>query len=107
MPINVTRGKTDAIIDEIKEVLSSYEKDHPDARIDLYRQNTASVRVRIIDSDFSGMSKRERNDLIWKYLQPASEDSQSDVSMLVLLTPDEVNKSVANLEFDDPVPSML
>jgi stress-induced morphogen len=107
MSINITRGKTDAIINEIKKVLSSYEKDHPGATIDLYRQNTASVRVRIIDSDFGGMSKRERNDLIWKYLEPASEDSQSDISMLVLLTPDEVNKSVANLEFEDPVPSML
>src|SRR3954447_2181440 len=107
MPIKIIRGKPDAIIDEIKEVLSSYEKDHPSARIDLYRQNTASVRIRIIDSDFRGMSKRECNDLIWKYLEPASEASQSDVSMLVLLIPDEVNKSVANLEFEDPVPSIL
>ncbi len=49
MPINVIRGKSDPVIDEIKGVLSSYEKDHPGAKIDLYRQNTASVRVRIID----------------------------------------------------------
>jgi hypothetical protein len=107
MPINITRGKPDAIIDEIKQVLGSYEKDHPSAKIDLYRQNSASVRVRIIDSDFDGMSNRERNDLIWKYLEPLSEDSQGDLSMLVLLTPGETVKSMANLEFEDPVPSML
>ena len=107
MPIKLTRGKPDAITDEIKQVLTAYEKDHPKAKIDMYRQNSASVRIRIIDSDFDGMSKRERNDLIWKYLEPLSEDSQGDLSMLVLLTPSEVKTSLANMEFEDPVPSML
>jgi hypothetical protein len=107
MPIKLTRGKPDAITEEIKQVLASYEKDHPKAKIDMYRQNSASVRIRIIDSDFEGMSKRERNDLIWKYLEPLSEDSQGDLSMLVLLTPSEVKRSLANMEFEDPVPSIL
>ena len=38
-------------------LLCSYEKDHPKAKIDLYRQNSASVRIRIIDSAFRGMSQ--------------------------------------------------
>ena len=32
---------------------------------------------------------------------------QSDISTLLLLTPDETNASFANFEFDDPVPSKL
>jgi hypothetical protein len=107
MSINITRGKPDPVIEDIKHVLCPYEKDHPKAKIDMYRQNSASVRIRIIDSAFDGMNKKERNDLIWKYLEPISDESQGDISMLVLLTPTEVKKSFANMEFEDPVPSML
>ena len=53
------------------------------------------------------MSKADRNDSVWKYFEPLSDESQGDISMLVLLTPSEVKKSIANLEFEDPVPSML
>src|SRR5271157_1340202 len=70
MTINISRGTTDEILEEIRTVLVSYQRDHPSARIDLYRQNSASVRVRIVDSDFSGMSKKERHNLVWKYLDP-------------------------------------
>jgi hypothetical protein len=108
MEIQVARGKTDAVIEEIRKVLAPFGIDHPGAKIDLYRQNSASVRVRIIDRDFAGMSKRERNELVWKkYLDSLSDDAQADISMLVLLAPDEMAKSMANLEFDDPVPSEL
>src|SRR5208282_2871665 len=107
MTINISRGTTDGILEEIRTVLVSCQRDHPSARIDLYRQNSASVRVRIVDSDFSGMSKKERHNLVWKYLDPISEDAQADISMLVLLAPTEVDKSMSNLEFEDPVPSGL
>jgi len=63
--------------------------------------------VRIVDSEFQGMSKKERNDLVWDYLDTLSEDAQADISMLVLLAPTEVEKSMGNLEFENPVPSVL
>ena len=53
------------------------------------------------------MSKKERNDLVWDYLDTLSDDAQADISMLVLLAPTEVEKSMGNLEFEDPVPSVL
>ena len=106
MIINVPREKSDAVIEQIKSVLQSYQKDHPAARIDLYRQNPASVRIRIIDPDFAGMSRLDRHGRVWKYLEPLPEDQEGDISMLVLLTPDEISRSPANLEFEDPVPSM-
>jgi stress-induced morphogen len=107
MVINIPRGESDAVIERIKSVLSSYRKDHPAARIDLYRQNPASVRIRIVDPDFVGMSRMDRHGRVWKYLDQLSEDEEGDISMLVLLTPDETSRSMANLEFEDPVPSML
>jgi len=44
-------------------------RDHSEARISLYRQNSVSVRVRIIDPSFEGKGKPERNDLVWHYFR--------------------------------------
>jgi stress-induced morphogen len=105
VPVKILRGVSDEILEQVIAVLRKYESDHPNAVIDLYRQNSVSIRVRIMDPAFRGMSKRQRNDLVWNYLDALPEETQGDISMLVLLTPPEVEKSMANLEFDDPVPS--
>jgi hypothetical protein len=107
MSISIPRGKSDEVIDRIVEALRAYEVDHPSARIDLYRQNPVSVRVRIIDPAFVGQNKIERSKEAWKYLNLLSDEVQSDLSTLILLTPDETKMSFANFEFEDPVPSSL
>jgi len=53
------------------------------------------------------MSKKERNDLVWDYLDTLADEAQGDISMLVLLDPSEREKSFSNLEYEDPVPSIL
>ncbi len=107
MPISVTRGTSDEVIDRMIEALRAYEADHPNARMDLYRQNSVSVRVRIIDPDLAGLSKIDRSKEVWKYLNSLPDEIQSDLSALILLTPEETRMSFANLEFDDPIPSGL
>jgi len=107
MSISVPRGTSDEVIDRIIEALRAYEADHPNARIDLYRQNSVSVRVRIIDPDLTGQSKIERSKEAWKYLNSLPDDIQSDISALILLTPEETGMSFANFEFEDPIPSSL
>jgi hypothetical protein len=107
MAINIPRGKSDEVLDKIIAALNQYEADHPQAQIDLYRQNSVSVRVRIIDPGFVGHSKPQRSQHAWKYLGPLPEDVQGDISTLLLLTPDERKMSFANFEFDDPIPSKL
>jgi len=107
MAINIPRGKSDEVIDKIVEALRAYETDHPRARIDLYRQNNVSVRVRIIDPDFAGQGKPQRSQHAWKYLGKLTDEVQSDISTVLLLTPDETKMSFANFEFDDPIPSKL
>lgn len=100
------RGKNDPILEAIVSVLDSYEKDHPNARITVYRHNPVSVRVRVIDPDFSGVSRVDRNDRMWDYLDRLADDEQADVNVLLLLAPDEVEKSFGNMEFEDPIPSI-
>ncbi len=107
MAINIPRGNSDEVIEKIIEVLRKYEADHPQADIDLYRQNSVSVRVRIIDPDFAGKGKPQRSQQAWQYLGQLSDEVQSDISTVLLLTPDETKMSFANFEFNDPVPSKL
>ena len=103
MPVNL-RGVSDEILDQVIAVLRKYESDHPDAVIDLYRQNSVSIQMRIMDPAFRGMSKKQRNDLVWDYLDTLADEAQGDISMLVLLDPSEREKSFSNLEYEDPFP---
>ena len=99
------RGKADEIVNSIAEALRKYEEDHAGARVDVYRQNPASVRIRVVDGSFKGKDKTERHAAVWRYLESLPEEVQSDVSMLVVVTPDETRVSAGNLEFESPVPS--
>jgi hypothetical protein len=101
------RGNTDKKLLSIKAALQFYEQDHPAAAVELYRQNSISVRIRIIDPSFEGMEKSDRHSRMWKYLEKLPEGLQSDISMVVLLTPKEAPRSLANLEFEDPSQSVI
>jgi len=106
MPIEV-RGNEDESIKKLRSALAQYEHHFPEAQISVYRKNSVSIRVRVIDPSFCGLGRAERHDRLWSYLEKAPEALQGDISMLVLLTPDEVSTSFANLEFADPTPSKL
>ena len=107
MAITIPRGHSDETIDRMIDALKSLEADHPHAQIDIYRQNPVSIRLRVVDPDFRGVDKSRRHDIVWKYLENLPEDDQGDLSMLVVLTPEEVSRSFANMEFEDPVPSLM
>ena len=107
MSIRILRGDTDPVIEQIIQALKIYEDDHPNSEIALYRQNPVSVRIRIIDPNFARHNKIQRNRSVWNYLGKLAEDTQSDISTLILLTPNETESSFANFEFNDPVPSSL
>ena len=100
-------GPADAVLDQIADVLARYEADHPDAKTAFYRQNSASVRIRVIDPTFEGLSKAERGRKVWPYLRTLAEDAQADITVLLLLTQDETEKSFGNTDFDNPVLSEL
>lgn len=103
MSIHISRGDSDPILEQMVEALRAYEANHPHSRIDLYRLNPVSVRIRIIDPDLAGLSRVDRNDNVWKYLDALSDEAQADLSSLVLITPEETARSFSNLAFEDPV----
>ena len=104
----ITRGSTDHAVTVLKAALDRYEADHPGSKATLYRQNSGSVRVRVVDDGFAGMNRARRHDAVWAYLEQKVEgDTLQEVSVLLLMTPDELNRSLANLDFEDPIPSDL
>ena len=80
-------------------------------RTDAYRYNPASIRVRIVDERFEGKSTDKRDTLVEPLLEQLPENLQSDIMSLLMLSPSETSKSLkaelANLEFEEPSPSIL
>ena len=106
MPVTV-RGKADDHLRQVARALRQFADAHPRADVVLYRQNSVSIRVRVISSHFHGLSRVDREDEIWAALETLPEEVLSEVSLLLLLTPAEAKESFANQEFDHPVPSRL
>ena len=89
----------------IVERLEQYAHAHSGAVVAVYRHSPYTVRVRVIDPGFQGMSKSERHRRVWQYLADLDEEVLNDLSTLILLTEAERNASLSNQEFDDPIPS--
>ena len=97
----------DPYVDKILGALLPYKEKHPKAILEAYRRNSASVRVRVIDPEFQGMDRVDRESAVWGYFEPLPGDVQSEISMLVLVTPRERKTSLASVEFEHPSPSRL
>jgi stress-induced morphogen len=79
----------------------------PSARVDVYRYDPYSLRARIVDRSFEGKSLVEREEPVFRVIRALPDETQQDLTMLILLTPKEQKTSMMNLEFDDPTPSAL
>jgi hypothetical protein len=100
--------RQDAATKRIRKLLDDrYAGRHPGASIDVYRYNPAAIRIRIIDPDFAEKSLAAREQEIWPILEELPEGVFSDITVCLLITPDEQPSSLMNLEFDDPQPTRL
>jgi hypothetical protein len=100
------RSKEDIHVRRIHDILTEqYASAHRRARIDVKRYNSVSVRIRIIDPDFSRQTRADRDDAIWQILEKLPEETLTEVTLLLLFTPEEAKKSIMNVEFEDPTPS--
>jgi hypothetical protein len=107
MVVKLRTKRLDPTLKLIVGVLKQYAQAHPDAEIEVYRYSSVSVRIRVIDSDFRGQGRVEREEELWKLIEQLPEEVVSEISLLLLFTPEEAKKSFANMEFDNPVPSRL
>ena len=89
--------KNDIEVQKILDVLVEYQHVHPNAQIEARRRNPVSIRIRIVDLDFKGMSRVDRAPEIWKLLKRLPADVFVNITMLLLLTPKEMGNSLAYL----------
>jgi hypothetical protein len=83
-------------------------------QVDAYRYNSASIRLRVIDPRFEGLSSEKRDAMVEPYLERLPERTQADIMTLFTFAPSELHQSpksfrefLKNSEFDNPSPSML
>jgi stress-induced morphogen len=106
--MKTSRRRTDPDVRKILDTLTTqYKAVHAKAKIDVYRYNWASIRIRIIDPDFAGKDRVQREDMVWGIIETLPEDVRQQITVLLLLPPAEVKTSFMNMEFEDPSPSGL
>jgi stress-induced morphogen len=95
---------------EVEQVLRSAGFENVDA----YRYNSASIRVRVVDSRFEGMRPENRDAMVEPHLEKLPEQTQSDIISLFTFAPSELQQApktlrqfLLNTEFENPSPSML
>jgi hypothetical protein len=83
-------------------------------QVNAYRYNSASIRVRVIDSRFEGLPPEARDAQVEPYLEQLPERTQADIMNLFTFAPKELEESpktsrqfLLNAEFEDPSPSIL
>ncbi|MBL8864172.1 MAG: hypothetical protein KF873_14415 [Gemmataceae bacterium] len=83
-------------------------------RVDAYRFNSASIRLRVIDKKFEGLSIEARDAMVEPHLEQLPERTQADIINLFTFAPSELQQTpktmrqfLMNYEFDEPSPSML
>jgi stress-induced morphogen len=96
------RGPVDPIMESIAAALRRYTDAHPAAEAEVFRYSPVSVRTRIIDPDFRGKSRAERHRIIWPLLYALDEDSLAELTMVLLITPEEREASMVNRDFEGP-----
>jgi stress-induced morphogen len=107
--MKTAKKKQDRDSKQLAKILREYYiPAHPNATLDVYRYNSASIRLRVIDPDFAGTSLIERDDEIWAVMRERlPEDIISQLTVILLVTPTEAKKSIMNEEFEHPTPSHL
>jgi len=99
--------------DESRMVENRLREDGFD-RVDAYRYNSASLRVRVIDKRFESIPREERDRIVESSIDQLPAKTQSDIITLVLLSPSEFEKPsetfreyMLNVEFENPSPTLL
>ena len=102
------RRKATPETERIVELLKPAYPNHPEGYAPAaYRYNPASIRVRVVDDAFRGKSLPRREEMVLPLLEQLPEETLSDVMILLLLAPEEVDESLMNLEFENPTHSEL
>jgi stress-induced morphogen len=100
-------GTPDEVLERVCAAVRQYTDAHPDAEALVSRYSPVSVRVRVVDPGFRGKSRSERHKLVWPLLYQLDEETLAEVTLLLLLTPNERATSAADRDFTDTFASEM
>jgi stress-induced morphogen len=100
--IRLLHGTLDDALASIQSRLEQYQQAHPEAEITLYRRGGFSVRIRVIDPTFEGMTRPDRHREIWTVLRGLPEQISNQLGILIPVAPSEVSTSGTLREFGPP-----
>jgi stress-induced morphogen len=94
---------------ETRAVVATLKRAFPQAKVDAYRYSIGSIRVRVIDAQFSGKSGFKRVDMVSDALETLPEATKSDIIVVVPVTPAEHRTKYwsHDYDFDHPLPPGL
>jgi len=75
-----------------------------------YRHNSVSIRLRVRDPRFQGMTRVARMKLLEPIIEQLPDETQQDLIFVLPIAPGEehsIDYLLMNLEFDQPRPSSL
>jgi hypothetical protein len=83
-------------------------------QVDSYRYNSASIRIRVIDSRFERMPREKRDAMVEEQLDKLPPETQRDIVTLFTFAPSELTRTattfrefIQNTEFENPSPTIL
>ncbi len=83
-------------------------------RVDAYRYNSASIRVRVIDARFEGIPPEKRDAMVEPHIGKLPPRTQADIVTLFTFAPSDLEQKpetlghrFLNSEFETPSPSRL
>jgi stress-induced morphogen len=94
---------------KIEKLLLKHFPDHPpEFPPAAYRYNRASIRIRVVSPRFTEMDLVQRDEMVYPILKKnLPEETWQDISVILLLSPEEIETSPGNLEFEHPTPSRV
>jgi hypothetical protein len=104
---NTKNATRDEARKQVEEALAAYARRHAGADVKVKRQNPVALRIRVVDPAFRGLDWLKREDLVWKDLDKLPEEARSQITLVLLLAPEEVEGSPLNQEFERPARSRL
>lgn len=99
--------KTTRETERLERLLDEHFPDSPKDFPRAYRYSPVSIRARVVDGRFKAMNRSEREKLVRPLIRSLPDRIQEDLTILLLLAPDELEGSLMNREYEHPSPARL
>src|SRR5579859_7058837 len=106
--MKITQETFMKVTKETKQIERLIDEHYPNCPKNMpraYRYSSVSIRVRVVDEQFKGKGRAERERMVLPLIRSLPEETQEDINILLVLAPDELDNSLMNREYEHPAES--